>query len=736
VKYLLFSIFIIYVRFCVFSQCPNVGFYTLNDHFMLNQVSPVDCSYEVWLVHFNLADAQGFAGPGFSFQVTTNANSNTNNSIEISVDGTILGGLAPTNPGWTTYLGQLPNNSNYTIYTTNANWNPNVAYSFKWCDNCNNGCGIFPYKIFDHADVVGNDHATYLNSVPVLSGSFIHTFANQCFIVTLPGLKGIASYSGPGITDDLGAGRAKFNAALAGPGTHTITYCWDDEKGCSNCSSQQITVIAPTADAGQDHEICIGQSVQIGGNPSASSGTGENTYVYQWTPSTGLSDISAPNPIASPTSTTTYQLVVTDHDGVGCSDTSYVQVIVHPLPNVSVQAEPSSICIGDTAVLTAFQGIDYIWDNTIGQGNDIAVSPQSTTNYTVTGTDSNGCTNTSQITITVFDAASISINASNSQICEEQSVTLTAMGGSSYIWENNVGIGNSITVNPTETTTYSVTGTDSNGCEGTAEITIEVYNNPFVDFYAEPLSACPPATVFFTNTSDSASYLWNFGSGETSSAQSPSHTYLYSGNYTVSLTAISAEGCSSTLTFPDYISIHPNPKADFTVTSYLVNEHDVVFFNNISIGGNSWFWDFGDTYNNSYSDLENPSYIYENTGIYDVWLYVENQWGCRDSISKQITVQRESSFYIPNAFSPNADGINDYFGPFADFIRNEDYEMHIYNRFGELLFYTNNMNIQWDGSYYKKGTRNIVPVGTYIYTIQIKLNNRKKLYTGSVNVIY
>jgi hypothetical protein len=178
--------------------------------------------------------------------------------------------------------------------------------------------------------------------------------------------------------------------------------------------------------------------------------------------------------MVSPVTTTTYTVTVTNVEG--CSATASRTVEVLPLPVVSISG-PGNICENVSATLTASGGQSYLW-NTGATTASIVVSPSASTTYIVTATDANGCTATSSKTVSVNTTPVISI-AGDDLICEGESVTLTASGASSYLW-NTGATSPSITVSPTISTTYTVTATDGNGCSAAVSKTVSVSQKPVI----------------------------------------------------------------------------------------------------------------------------------------------------------------------------------------------------------------------------------------------------------------
>lgn len=517
----------------------------------------------------------------------------------------------------------------------------------------------------------------------------------------------------------LGAGATKTVSPTT---TTTYTVTGSDAFGCTGTASVTVTVnpnpivvINPTS-----AQTC-------GGNTIAITAGGANTYSW----SGGLGTNANQN--VSPTATTTYSVTGTDVNG--CSGSASVIVSVYSNPVITASADPAALCIGSSSTLTAGGGSAYQW-NSGDTAVSCSVSPIVTTTYSVTGTDVNGCTGTAQVVVDVYDGITASINPSDPMICEGDNIQMEAIPNSpgfSYDWSSGQATA-IISVDPPSTTVYSVLVTDDQGCTGTAESTVTVNTLPVADFLGLPLEGCMPVTVAFQSTGSTGTYHWSFGDGGTASSGNPSHQYSQSGIYDVTLSVTDANGCSDELAISDYVEVYPMPDAGFVPSSDLVYlGESTVFFTDMSVGASSWYWNFGN--NIGFSVSQNPEYTYNIEGTYTVWQYVENQWGCSDSASSIITVKPVISFYIPNAFSPNGDGQNDYFMPYGNNLNPDEYQMLIYDRWGRQLFRSDNMNTPWDGTSIDSGNE-VLSQGIYNYLIKVKIDGNIKIFRGVVALIW
>lgn len=476
--------------------------------------------------------------------------------------------------------------------------------------------------------------------------------------------------------------------------------------------------------------ICAGQSQTF-------TASGATTYV--WSPATGLSATTGASVDASPNATTTYQVIGSNS---GCNDTTTVTLTINPIPVTTVSPDVT-ICSGTATPLDAAGATTYVWSPTTGLSSgtnpSVTANPNATTTYTVTGT-SNSCSSTASVTVTVNPTPTVGILPLTYAYCEGGSIDLEAYGANSYVWSPATGLsattGTTVTANPTVTTTYTITGT-SLGCIDDETITVTVYPNPVVDFSASDTVGCQPLCINFTNNSTISSgnitgYFWTLGDGNTSTATSLAHCYNTTGVYTVELTATSNNNCVTKLTKQNYITVHPLPVAGFSFTPPTASILDPTFqFNENSSGATEWYWYFGDgdSINNM---ITTPVHTYPTTqhGTYTARLLVRNQFGCIDQVVHDVVITPVVTLYIPNAFSPNSNRINDHFYAYGEGIA--EFEMVIFNRWGEYLFRSQDMNVGWDGTY--NGVE--VPNDVYVYVVNyVGIDDSKGTKRGMVTVV-
>lgn len=484
--------------------------------------------------------------------------------------------------------------------------------------------------------------------------------------------------------------------------TNTYTLTGTDDNGCVNTDEIEVIVnLLPPVDAGADFSVCVGSDITLTGTGAGVGG------VYDWTG--GVADGVAFTPAA----TATYTLTGTDDNG--CINTDDIEVVVNPLPIVDA-GEDQEVCEGFEVTLngSGVIGGSYAWTGGVTDG--VAFTPAATTVYTVTGTDVNGCDGTDDVTVTVNLAPPIDAGA-DVAVCNGDGVILSGSGagvGGIYDWTGGVTDGFAFV--PLVTTTYTVTGTDDNGCVSTDDVTVIVNGLPEAIFSTDVLLGCAPYKVQFNTVSPGASFEWHFGDGTMSTVENPTHTYLTDGLFDVTLTITSSEGCVTTVMYGDYIDVRPMPVAAFTFISREVDlGTSTADFENTSLFSDSYTWDFGDGSSNSNEFSPSHTYPSVDNGSYTVTLIAENSIGCADTVYRIVEMEGLTIYYIPNTFTPDGDDFNETFQPvFSSGYDYYDFHMAIFNRWGEMVFETYNADYGWNGAFGDKG---LVEDGVYIWRI-------------------
>ncbi len=271
-------------------------------------------------------------------------------------------------------------------------------------------------------------------------------------------------------------------------------------------------------------------------------------------------------------------------------------------------------------------------------------------------------------------------------------------------------------------------------CSGSYTSVVFLYDEPKINFGIDPELKCAPYTVHFQDSSTSyasLSYWWDFGDGTNSDEAEPEHTYETPGFYDITLSIQSSEGCVAalTLTKNDLVKVFPSPVADFSVTPLEQSVYSPFFsaFDE-SLDGDIAFYIYNDT---MYTFDRNPQFNFVESGGHLIQQVVENEYGCRDTISRVVRVIPETTVYIPNTFTPDQNDFNNVFYPVVYDAPN--YEFSIYDRWGELIFYSTVIRQGWDGTYKDK----ICQDGTYTYKLSYTdiTTNERVIVTGFVNLL-
>ena len=507
--------------------------------------------------------------------------------------------------------------------------------------------------------------------------------------------------------------------------TATTTYTFQPNAGlCANTASMTITVHPYPVVTTLNDTICVGQSTTITSNVNLAGGT------YTWTPTNAATSSISVSPIA----TTNYQVIYYLN---GCADTSITEIFVKPVSTPVTSNQ--TICNGQTAELIAsapLPGGSFVWSTT--QINDtIQVSPISTTTYTV-AYNLNGCLSPLVNSIvTVNPVPTLGVN--NSTICAGANTTITAIPnllGGTFYWGTPgvVGVA-SQTVSPLNDSTITVYYT-LNGCTSpVATSSITVNPLPIATFNASITQGCAPLSV--TLTADDASnntYTWSTSNALTGTGAQTSLQFQMNGGFDVSLTT-TLNGCTVTETLANYIQVDNYPIAAFEPSSTLFTEpNQTLNFMNNSLGASTYAWNFGD---GGTSTEEGPNHTFagNETGFTIVLTAISNL-GCVDTSQYFIGYDPGLVYYIPNSFTPDGDMNNQVFTPvFTSGIDIYHYTMYIFNRWGEIIFETNDPSIGWDGSYGVEGKDAEVGVYTYQIFIKIPTFDERKMILGHVNLI-
>jgi len=419
----------------------------------------------------------------------------------------------------------------------------------------------------------------------------------------------------------------------------------------------------------------------------------------------------------------------------------------------------TSGCVPFTVEITDTAGLSkqYIWDFGDGTGPVRTTEASQSHTYTevgryrvmVVGIDSSSCNiaDTGYMWVKVGDnPARVGFEVQKIGPCTSYRYrfinTSVALGGggftdSSFEWDFGDGSGQIRAGVDTVEHGYGGPGVyrvvlrlvDSSFCNApdSSVMVLRVASNVRAGFEVDSVG-CVPYTAVFNNTSDGGlSFAWDFGDGTTSTEANPVHEYGKAGEYVVRLVANDSTTCNRTDTMVDTIRVYGRPVSMFVVSPVPPQANVAEVFTNQSQGGVRWWWEFGD---GSGDTTYNASHIYPKTGVYEACLRVANEWGCEDTSCQAVEALINPLFDVPSAFSPNGDGVNDVFRVRGFGI--ERFEMEIYNRWGQKVYESRDVNQGWDGTYRGKPQ----PMDAYAYVIHIQFTDgTQTTKTGSVTLL-
>lgn len=446
-------------------------------------------------------------------------------------------------------------------------------------------------------------------------------------------------------------------------------------------------------------------------------------------------------------------LTVEDYE---CTVTEEITVTLPPTPIASIGPQ-TEFCNGLTYdfVNLSENAESYLWDVDInGTWDGASDSEEPTFTYPDTGhyqvqltaSAPMTCPTTDITEIEVYTLLSPSFPAESSQCFNGHGFDFEGLGAESdqaeYFWEfgESATPETSTEQNP-QNVTFSEAGVftvqltvSENDCQRDYSDEVEVVYNPIPDFELHHDAGCPPFMVTFTDSTEHftpINYFWEFGDGNTSTSSNPVHVYQNPGFYDVTLTVNSNQGCvdEQSLTLTDAVEVLEAPDAGFIVDPQSIEAIDpTAQIIDQSEGAVSCYYYFEDGSSSTQCDFE---HTFSETGYVDVIQIVTNQFGCTDTAYYPVEIIGHL-FYLPNAFTPDGDGLNDVFVPEATGVSEDEYTMYIYDRWGQLIFKSDHPKVGWDGTFKDVP----VPNGVYTYQVFIKdLREMPHVYEGHVNVI-
>jgi len=715
-------------------------------------------------------NAMGFLGgkiTEISFDVVLKASTAPYNGLTIKMGPTALIDFSST----TTFVTGLFTTYTSPSYTTVLGWNThvlNTAYEWNGTDNliievCFDNSGwtstdqlaqtatTGKMVLYDYTDgAVGCTLSTPYTSTQQLNRPNIRL--TQCPTVPDP----LAyNYSWTPNTNIATSTMQNPTVFPSQPTTYVVTVsdlggnCSDTDSltitvACSACYQPAIQITNPTCKDDTDGKIIIDPSYVLGSEIQSFTWKDSITNtVLQTTPNlvAGMRD----SLINIGAGAYTISLI----DTSGCIRDTTIWLTEPDSVVINYITPDSLICIGGNKTIEAIAiggsgtSYTYTWTN-LSTGTNIpgngphTVSPIiSPTCYSVMATDDLGCISSNQqMCISLFPNIIASTTNNSLSICPNSSINVdvTAIGGSgtgyNYDWyENGILIGNGSIFNVTPTsaaTTYTAVVTDN--CTTPPDsitVFIDWYGLVVPDFTRNKPDSCFPITIQFENTSTPVNLVanseWIFSDGTTLTGNTITRTLNSAGCQDLSLTVTTIDGCVVDTTKTNFICPFDYPDADFYINpevADLLNTN--IDFINESSGAVplSFLWNFNSGLNPDLSYLTNPTFTFPDNepNQYPVVLEVTDKNGCVTEITRTVIINGIYLFYVPNAFTPDGDGKNEIFKPSGSGIDLTRYTMQIFDRWGQLIFETNDATIGWDGTSNGK----YVPNGTYVWRINTK----------------
>jgi gliding motility-associated-like protein len=525
-----------------------------------------------------------------------------------------------------------------------------------------------------------------------------------------------------------------WSPALNNTATTTYTFT-PDANQCATTTTLTITVnpnVTPTFTAVTP--ICSGDAL------APLPTTSNNSITGTW------------SPILNNTATTTYTFTP---DANQCATTTTLTITLNPTPGLVI-TDPTPVCSPNTVDITATSvtmgstggGVLSYWTNPLA--TNLLATPNAVANsatYYIQTITAAGCKDIKPVTV-LINTTPVLVVTNPISVCSPNTVNITASsvttgstgGGVLSYWNDAAATSALLSPNAITTSgTYYIQTTTAAGCKDIKPVTVTINPSPTPLFSTSNPSGCSPVCVNFMDISTVTSgtitaWNWNFGGIATSTSQNANYCFTTTGQHQVTLSTTTTNGCTP-VSNPTIINVFQSPDADFNPSPNSISIFDsiVTMNNQSSLDVTNWYWDFGNGVTLS-PNIPNPTYGYP-IGVetnYTITLIVQNASGCYDTITREITVNPEFTFYIPNTFSPDNDGKNDTF--FGKGIGISEYELSIYDRWGELIFRTEDINEGWNGI--AKNGNKVAQQDVYVWKVNLKdVLHKRHDYIGTVTII-
>ncbi len=542
-------------------------------------------------------------------------------------------------------------------------------------------------------------------------------------------------------------GATTQNVFITGPGTYSVVVSDSTDCPATIASVTVTSFSAPiTANAGPDINLCntnlpFQLNGAVTGAPAGIWTGGNGTFTPN---NTTLNATYNPTAAEIAAGSVTLELATTGN-GTCPGDSDQVTLFINSFQAVISSSPTNVACNGDASGSCALNltggsaPFAYAWNTTPAQSGSNATG-LSAGNYYVVITDANGCTGNTTISITqppLLTLTSAGFPATCIGSCNGQATVIPAGGTGSFTFSWSPNGGTTALASGLCAGIYTITVTDQNGCtRSDTAIVAQPAAPPPVSFNVDDTVGCGTVCVQFTNTSPTAvSSNWNFGDNNTSNQMNPQHCYS-PGIYNVTLTITDGAGCTNSVTSPAMVTVYSNPIANFTLGPQptTILDPEICFSDHSTNDVITWYWNFDDPNDLNGSNQPNPCHTYSDTGTYCASLIVHNVHGCWATLTNCLKIQPYYTLYVPNAFTPDGDGLNDEFLPVGSTVDETTFKMDIFDRWGKIIFSTSKWGHGWDG--HANGGPLPVQIGVYVWKIQVKdYTGQLHNLTGHVSVI-
>ncbi|MDG1429576.1 MAG: PKD domain-containing protein [Crocinitomicaceae bacterium] len=563
----------------------------------------------------------------------------------------------------------------------------------------------------------------------------------------------------PGINTDVSAAFAP-SYTYPTDGSYTVMLVVNPGWPCTDTAYMDIIVNNQiTVDFTSNDSLCIfGNSFDF---VAQSNGPAGSTYTWDFGPNATAPTTTGTTINGVNFSTTGFNAVTVSVENNLCVAEYTDSVYIFPEPIAEIILPADFECGGLTVDFgnVSQNSTEYAWDfGVAGTNTDVSTDFEPTFtfpapgNYTITLTSgsSPSCTDQTTATITLNEQLVVDFNSEDSLCVTSNNFNFDGIvggpPGSIFTWNfgPNASIQTSTDIDVANVVfdtigaiPITLTGTFENCVES---ITQEIYlfYPPEINFTIAPGLQCAPFNAQFIDQSTAETtiyYNWDFGDGGTSTDQNPTHLYPNVGNYPVTLSIRTLNGCVDTLTLlqGDLVNVRPKPTSSFTVTpDYTDICNSSIQFIDQSIGGADWFYWYDDTTLYS-TGAQSPYHTYVTPGNHYPYQIVTNEFGCKDTSSSQLFIEPFTVF-APNTFTPDGDEFNNIFLPIV-YLHVEEWHMEIFDRWGEIIWESYDVNVGWDGI---GPNGRVVQDGGYVWKVvyvSCEPHNPEKMITGHINVL-